>query len=159
MASNQFDVTLLGFQAADIRDINVGDVLVFRSGSIAHRPNLKLRHGRTCKVAGFSRNRAGQQQVAVQFLQDQRLGDDGQAKLTAPIPLAASNLVKDTPESRAAGKQAHALVEAIISQCAEQKRPWLADSKVTLVLGEAGMYDRLGEPKPAANDDLNDLPY
>lgn len=148
----------MGFNAVDTRDINVGDILVFRSTSITHSKALPLRHGRTCKVTGFSRNRAGTQQVDVAFLADAGLGDDtSRGKLTQPIGLAAINLVKDTPDTRAAGKQAHDLVEAVRQQCAEQKRPWLAVPKLQVILGDAGMYDRLGQQAPAASND--DLPY
>lgn len=165
MTSTVQDITLSSFAAADMREINVGDILTFRSTSIAHRKNLVLRHGRSAKVTGFARNGRGAQQVAVCFLFDPRLDSeqdkDETGKYTKPIPLAVGNLITRSDASNAAAKVAHEAVEAVISQCAEKRRPWLADGKVKDMLGEQGMYDYLGQqPSTAATGpNLDDLPY
>lgn len=158
MATKEFDVTLMGFAALDTRDINNGDIVVFRSTSITHSKALPLRHGRTARVVGFSKNRAGGQQISVVFKADPQLGDPADAKVTEPIALAPVNLVARTPESMEAAMQAHTLVERLIVEAHKVNRPWQAEFATKLILSEAGMYDRLGQA-PAATSVNDDLPF
>jgi hypothetical protein len=142
------DVTLLGFNAVDIRDINTGDIVVFRSTSIAHRRNLILRHGSKARVTGFARNAKGTQQVTVCYLADERIDGPVQHKLTDPISLSPFNLVAKTEVSQAAGDAAQQRIMGFVAKAAESKRPWQAELETQLMLSQGGMYDRLNEPKP-----------
>jgi hypothetical protein len=157
-STSELDRTLMGFTAIDIRDINTGDILIFRTASLGHSRELPLRHGRTCKVVGFNRNRRGDQQVSVRFRVAQELGDiESSDGLTPPVDLAPVNLVAKTQDAFAVAKDVHhQFVAPLVAQCAEQGRPWMARLKLQVVLGDLGMYDRLSQQQPQA---LHELPY
>jgi hypothetical protein len=157
-ATSETDLTLLGFNAIDVRDVNTGDILIFRTASLGHSRELPLRHGRTCKVVGFDRNRRGDQQVRVRFRVAPELGDtDSGDGLTPPVDLAPVNLVAKTTETLAAATEVHhRFVAPLVAQCAEHGRPWMARLKLQTVLGDMGMYDRLSEQQPQP---LHELPY
>jgi hypothetical protein len=142
------DFTLMGFAAIDLRDTKVGDVVVFRTGSLTHSKDLPLRHGGYAKVTGFARSSKGAQQVSVQF-------KDG-----AVIPMAPSNLVARTPDVDVAAGEAHGLVLDITAKYTEDNRQFLIVPSLQVALGEMGMYDRLREPTSASTaPELDDLPY
>jgi hypothetical protein len=157
-STSELDLTLLGFNAIDIRDINTGDILIFRTASLGHSRELPLRHGRTCKVVGFDRNRRGDQQIRVRFRVAPELGDvESSDGLTPPVDLAPVNLVAKTPASLAAAKEVHGrFVAPLVAQCTEQGRPWMARLKLQTVLGDLGMFDRLSQQQPQP---LHELPY
>lgn len=142
------DITLLGFNSIDTRESKVGDVVVFRAGSITHNRELALRHGSYAKVIGFGRSaKSGAEQVSLKF-------KDGTV-----FPMATSNVVARTPEVDAAAVQAHGVVAAITASCIESNRPWMTLPKLQVVLGDNGMYDRLAQQSPAGSATLEDLPY
>jgi hypothetical protein len=148
--NSDLDLTLLGFTSIDIRTVNTGDVVIFRTASLGHSRELPLRHGRTCKVVGFNRNRQGDPQVTVRFKTAPELGDqDTSDGLTQPVDLSPVNLVAMTTESFGAAKEVHnRFVAPLVAQCAEAGRPWMARLRLQTVLGDLGMYDRLAERQP-----------
>jgi hypothetical protein len=157
--ANESDPTLLGFAAIDLRQVGAGDIVIFRTTSLGHSRELPLRHGRTCKIVGFARNRQGDAQVTVRFKVAPELGDiDTTDGLTRPVDLSPMNLVAKTDESFAAAKEIHdSFVDPLVAQCAEAGRPWMARLKLQSALGDLGMYDRLAQQQHPAHGEA--LPY
>jgi hypothetical protein len=142
------NITLLGFNSIDTRETKVGDTVVFRAGSITHNRELALRHGSYAKVVGFGRSaKSGTEQVSLKF-------KDGTV-----FPMATSNVVARTPAVDEAAPAAHSIVQQISRSCIESERPWMTLPKLQVVLGDLGMYDRLGQQAPVGSTALDDLPY
>lgn len=139
----------MGFNAIDLRTSEVGDIVIFRTGSLTHSQDLPARHGTYARISAFAKSSKGAPQVKVTF------------KDKSSMSMAPSNLVNAAlPGVAEAAQAAHGMVLDIIAQCETNDRSFLIIPSIQVALGEMGMYDRLRAPlTPATAENDNDLPY